>query len=397
MRAQSGMNYASVDSTSYAMYASGNWKALSKYGKKSISDGMDFPYLRQRMGYANYMRGNFSSAEKNYRVALKSDSYNQSALYFIALSNENLNRGAIANYYGKKMNDSLATVLGLKKHALINSFDMEGGGKFPANDLRQNAGIFRIGIGSQLSWRWSLYQSVTVFGQNVYDNQLDNTHPHPWIHIGQRSYYGRLNFQAFSHLGFWMAYEGISIKSQTNDPPQQQNQNGPPMGPRPVIVISEFNSIFLGGFNYSFSHLNLQGEFANAFSKSGNFSQATFSFMYMPFGNLNFYLRSSSYFQFSNSTMNFVESPFVGIHPFKKVWMETGISIGKFNDLLEGQGLYFQNMYDDTKFRSSTTVFIPINKKIIFNLNFTDDLKQMSVDQSTYYQPSLTLGLLWKL
>src|ERR1041385_415673 len=165
------MCYVQADSASYAMYLRGDWKALHVYGKKVVASGIDYPLLRMRMGYADYMRGNFSASEKNYHTALKSDSYNQAAIYFLALDNENLNRSASANYYGKLLDDSLAKKLGMKKSAVVNLLDVEGGMKFPQNNLRQNASIFRIGIGSQLSWRWSLYQSVNLFAQNVYDNR----------------------------------------------------------------------------------------------------------------------------------------------------------------------------------------------------------------------------------
>ena len=389
------VSYPAVDSASYSMYLNGDWKALHVYGKKAIASGIDYPLLRMRIGYADYMRGNFSSSEKNYRAALKSDSHNQAAIYFLALDNENLNRNASADYYGKFLDDSLAEKLGLKKSAFITSFDAEGGMKFPQSDLRQNASVFRVGMGSQLSWRWSLYQSVNLFGQDVYDNRNDSFAHYPQIHVGQKSYYARLNFQANAHLGFEGAFQRISLTNSMVN--VQQNPHGPPGQPPPGATITSAMSIFLGGIHYSFSRLVLYGEFANTFSSEGNFSQVGFSFLYTPLGNFNLYLRGNAYYQMNSNGNNILLIPTIGFRPMKKVWLESGVTIGTYNNLIEGEGIYFLNMFDDTKFRSSSTLYIALGKKVMLNFNFTEETKQMSNHQINYKQSSITGGLSWKL
>ncbi|VAW25639.1 hypothetical protein MNBD_BACTEROID04-1488, partial [hydrothermal vent metagenome] len=69
------LSFKQVDSTSYALYLKQDWKSLITLGKKSRAEGIDFYYLKVRMGIAYYKEGKMLSAIKFLEEANKVDSY----------------------------------------------------------------------------------------------------------------------------------------------------------------------------------------------------------------------------------------------------------------------------------------------------------------------------------
>ncbi|WP_457617793.1 hypothetical protein [Lutibacter sp.] len=69
------LSFKQVDSTSYALYLKQDWKSLITLGKKSRDEGIDFYYLKVRMGIAYYKEGKMLSAIKFLEEANKIDSH----------------------------------------------------------------------------------------------------------------------------------------------------------------------------------------------------------------------------------------------------------------------------------------------------------------------------------
>ncbi|MFA5298506.1 MAG: hypothetical protein WC389_09920 [Lutibacter sp.] len=69
------LSYKQVDSTSYALYLNEDWKSLLEIGKKSRAEGIDFYYLKVRMGIAYYKEGKMLSAVKLLEEAYAINTY----------------------------------------------------------------------------------------------------------------------------------------------------------------------------------------------------------------------------------------------------------------------------------------------------------------------------------
>ena len=73
------LSYKQVDRTTYAYYLKQDWKPLLEMGKKSRADGIDFYYLKVRMGIAYFKLRNYDSALDRFMFAYHSISYQKSA------------------------------------------------------------------------------------------------------------------------------------------------------------------------------------------------------------------------------------------------------------------------------------------------------------------------------
>ena len=56
VKAQDSISYESVDSITYNCYLTGNWDQLLETAEQSIAHNIDFKRLRQRMGYAYFVK-----------------------------------------------------------------------------------------------------------------------------------------------------------------------------------------------------------------------------------------------------------------------------------------------------------------------------------------------------
>ena len=66
VHAQDKPDFISVDSTTYKYYNSGNWDKLIETGKDAIASGIDYKFLRQRLGYAYFSKGNYFNSRANF-------------------------------------------------------------------------------------------------------------------------------------------------------------------------------------------------------------------------------------------------------------------------------------------------------------------------------------------
>lgn len=79
------LNYFYVDSLSYDLYLKGDWKELTKLGKKSMRKGIDFYYLKLRLGHAYFEQGKYLKAIPYFEDAYKINpdyEFTQKYLYY---------------------------------------------------------------------------------------------------------------------------------------------------------------------------------------------------------------------------------------------------------------------------------------------------------------------------
>jgi hypothetical protein len=65
------LSVSEVDVLTYRLYSEGKWDSLIITGKEALKGGIDFFYLRARMGAAYFERGQFAQAVTQYRKAQK--------------------------------------------------------------------------------------------------------------------------------------------------------------------------------------------------------------------------------------------------------------------------------------------------------------------------------------
>ena len=70
LKAQSRLDYGYVDSVTYSCYLTGNWDKVIALGSEALNQNIDYKYLRQRIGYAYYSKGDFIKSQKHFSFSL---------------------------------------------------------------------------------------------------------------------------------------------------------------------------------------------------------------------------------------------------------------------------------------------------------------------------------------
>jgi len=172
------LSFKQVDSTTYALYLKQDWKPLIAMGKQSKAEGIDFYYLKVRMGIAYFKENKMLSAVQFLEEAYAVDSYDvvvQEYLYWAyRYSGMVLESRLFYDKMGKKLKDQinldLPFVSQLDFNVLTtNNLDYDGLLESDAtsenNDIRfipKNYQLFSLGMSHPLSKRVNLYHQLSV-------------------------------------------------------------------------------------------------------------------------------------------------------------------------------------------------------------------------------------------
>jgi len=117
------LSYKKIDSTTYALFINENWRSLIDLGKESKKEGVDFYYLKVRMGIAYFKEGKMLSAIKYLEEAYRLNTFDlvvQDYLYWAYRSGGMLLE---SDLFYKKMDKELAATISNKLH-FISALDV---------------------------------------------------------------------------------------------------------------------------------------------------------------------------------------------------------------------------------------------------------------------------------
>ncbi|NNU34136.1 hypothetical protein HK413_08225 [Mucilaginibacter sp. S1162] len=376
--AQSVNTFDQADSVSNAQYLAGNWQQLLATGKVAIGAGFDSPALRQRLGYARLITGDYSGALKDYDVIFKNDSYNTVARYYAYLCHKYLNQELSASYNAAYLDTDQLKTEKTSSYGLINT-GIESSLKVNDNTYRGTSSYTRVYLTNRLSWRWQLEQSVAYFNQYITGSTVQIPGAPLLATISsndqQLEYYGKVSYSLTENLQLMAAYHYLNTNYQT---------------------VTYTGNMGLFGIKYSGVRFTLQGDVNMGSLISKHINQYNVSLMLYPAGNLNFYTISRGSYIDQNNTGTDVFSQIIGYKLLKNTRAETSGTFGDMNNYNDADGLYIYNAIDPTKLRLGETIFQPIGKHLQLQLNYTYEQKHDDTHSLNYNQHSITAGLLWK-
>lgn len=377
-RAQRIQSFEQADSVSNAQYLAGNWAQLIATGKNAIAAGYDSPALRQRLGYAQMLSGDYSRALKEYNAVFKHDTYNSTARYYAYLCNQYLNRDAGASFQAAYLDTNQLKGEHLKPFGLVIA-GLETSLKYNENIFRNDGNYTRAYVTQRLSWRLQLTHSVAYFKQDFYSTPVEIPGT-PFFTLEnstnkQFEYYGKLDYSLAANLQLIGVYHYFNSK----------------------FLNGAYNShIGSVGLRYSGTRMALQGNVNMGVMIGQHINQYSASVMYYPNGNLNFYTISrGSYLQQGDGGTG-IFSQSVGYKLFKNLWAESNGTFGNLNNYIDADGLYIYNAIDETRLKLGETAFYQFGAHIQLQLNYTYEKKHDDIHSLNYNQHSFTAGLLWK-
>lgn len=369
LHAQSKEKEIEADSASFSLYQLGEWKALMTYGRERIDNGIDFPLLRMRTGYAAMMAGNYSQSVKHYQKSYLDEPSNKTSLYYTCLNYVYLNQRTNARYYAGKMTESSRKQLGMQKRK-ITSADVEFSYKSPQTATRGNAFYTRIGMSADLGYRLEWQQSIGYFQQTISEQFMTAVTANTAIAIRQKEYYTKLIFALTGKLALLGGLHYIYT---------------------PFNNFTYHNLIGFAGANYTIPEAQIKGLVQAGRIGDSSFRQAELSIRVLPFGNTRLY--TSTKVALARKDVILTQLAGLKIHP--KAWLEANATFGQYIAYFDQDNLYLFNDIDTKKVRAGISVYLYPTSRLMLSAHYHFDKKQRFGTTELFTQHSITGGILW--
>ncbi|MBK7133793.1 MAG: hypothetical protein IPH69_13505 [Bacteroidales bacterium] len=367
-------DYHYYDSVTYSLYLSGKWNELIGLGNEAISKGIDYKYLRQRVGYARFASGDYYKSRSDFEKALAFDSYDQFTLEYLYYSNLYTGREKYSGTIEKRLSSEFMEALGIKTSSAIESIEMEYNFKFAGTSYRSHPQYYRVGVGSKISPRLSLFQSFSKYTQQA-ELQLSGTDE--TIYVRQLEYYSLLNILISRKLivrGGYHYLHNSSVSSALN------------------------GNLFMVSLAPDLNRISLELSGSALRMASESIFQAGLQAGYVFPGKSGFYLTSNVSGLFQAQSNNLIFSQKAGFRMLKKVWLEGNASFGRMLNYNEFNGLYVYNSIDPLTMKTGISGYIPVGKRISLWANYSWERKEFYENSSFHYnQFSYLGGIRWKL
>jgi hypothetical protein len=372
--AQSNLNYQYIDSLTYKYYTDKDWDKLISAGKEAVDSGIDYKYLRQRLGVAYFVKADYLESRKHFKVAESFDSYDPFNIEYLYYTYLNTVHGDYSWYYASKLPDDVKSTLNIKQIRLVESLDLEYNFKYAASELRGNPQYARIGISSRPFLRMGVYQMLAKFNQDltVFEN-----HGNTSISNIQSEYYALLKFNLSSAVILKSAYHYFNINYSSTKTRADLGFFGL------SACLNRFN------FDGSVSVLKNEQGYVNQYSVSAG---AAFT------PKRQIYLISLFSLVDHSETDDIIFSQKAGIQLNKNIWLEANATIGNLIDYNDYDALYLYNSVDATVFKTGITSFLRAGRKISIWANYSYEKKEYYEMGSNFYnQFSYLIGIKWNL
>lgn len=362
------------DSVTYSLYLSGNWNELIDLGNEAIGIGIDYKYLRQRVGYARFVTGDFHRSRSDFEKALSFDSYDQFTIEYLYYSYLNIGKKDYSGNIEQRLNQELKHTLEIKDSDPLESIELEYNYKFAGTSFRTNPQYYRVGALSKLNHRLSLFQSLSLYNQEV---ELQLSGSNETISVRQLEYYALLKILAGRRLIMKGGYHYLHNNSGTS----ALNGN--------LFLLSLSPDLGRISLEISGSALNMAQE---------NIFQAGLQAGYVFPGKSGFYLTSNVTGLFQTQSNNLIFSQKAGWRMLKRVWLEGNASFGRMLNYNDFNGLYVYNSIDPLILKTGISGYIPVSKKIALWAGYSWEKKEFYENSSFHYnQFSYLGGIRWKL
>lgn len=371
-------DFRSLDASTYNYYLKGDYKNLKKTSDSLLDQGIDYYYLRMRMGILSFNNQLYYSALKNFNKALEYnsiDTLSREYIYYCFL------------YSGRKAD----AVLYLKSIPIdditgtLRSVDRSGPKEFYFRSSVSGSDVTRytfnrlyyetVKSSISLSAGFETYFFKRLKGSFSFTNYLKSgtvyseSFPRGTaLNLIQNQVYTSLTaysfpgweFTGFSHIAFF----------------------------RDITINNQFTSNYTLGAGISRTLFRIRAGANFSISNFGSSNQVRGEgyITYLPNGNLNLYFTSGAMYQIDNhwgSTYQINEE--IGFNVLKSLWIESGILNGNSFLYARNQGSVMNNSFSVPSVSVyGNVIFFPSKKLCITLTPFYVENNIYSWDLKTY-------------
>jgi len=385
---QENTNLLKTDSVTYTLYEKQQWDELIEVGEAAIKKGIDFYYLRMRLGIARYEQHNYRHAAPHFEKALVFYPGDQLATEYLYYSYIFAGRKSDSRRITPLLNETTKAKMGIKKSLFLEELYFEGG---PAvsnisnlEDNWQNPAIadtiyssttyfngynyFHGGVRLNILPNLSIYQGYGQLNaaeqQNIRDFKMEYE---PFERVAhQDDYYANIEYvlpKGFKITGaahfLWIGYDrrdaaydefGTLIFDTVANSEDDYVLS--------LVVMKEF----------TFGSLNISGTYGR--SDNDTINQLGASFVYYPFGNINFYGATGMINFWDTEGYRPIFTQEIGGRIFKNIWFEGNATIGQLQNYAEKNAFVIYNAPEEINNKYEAVLIYAAPKHLEISLRY---------------------------
>lgn len=340
-------DFPTLDKQTYEYYLKGDYKNLMITGNKMLSQGIDYYYLRMRMGILAYNRQQYPSAVKHFTKALEFNSLDTTSKEYIYYGYLFSGRKDDADHYLASIPVGIRSKAlklientGLSNVFLSSSASGYDEVLFSTNNLYYEAlrSSYSISTGLEYYVTDRLKGTFAYSGYRKSGTEYSSSTPSGTnLSFSQNQVYANLSLllypgwelSGFGHLAF---YSDKNVLPQSGFGKQK----------------SKTATDYTGGIGISKNWWKIRTRVSVSYSNFGNSEQLRGEgyLTYLPFGNLNLYLTSGGMYQNDrNWGVSYQVNQEIGFKVLKFLWLESGVVKGNSFLYTRNQGLLMNNSY----------------------------------------------------
>ncbi|MCH6232910.1 tetratricopeptide repeat protein [Cognataquiflexum rubidum] len=393
-QAQQQKSLSQVDADTYSLFQKKEWQTLIKEGNEALQDGIDYYYLRVRMGIAYYETGNYHLASTHFEKAIKmnsSEEYLQEYLFYAYLfGGRSAEAKVVAADFSPAMKQKIkiGTVKFIEKPDLAYNYtgltdqnvtdgftaslspDLEGSQFIPNRHHYLFAGL-QHGFSPRLTLYHgfsALQVSHLLYSQSAREILLDRDYQSSLF-----QYYAAANILLAKGLSLMGGLHFININYSL--PVQSQVGQGPNVITR-EINQTDTDMVYFGSLYKRWSYVTLGASYFYGTLANARQDQKDLKLILYPKGNLNLYTVSVLSHQRQQTdrqptTNRLVFEQQIGTKFNNHLWLEAYGSFGEMENFLLNDGIVVFNRLDKIKQRIGARAIILPNPRWSITLDYT--------------------------
>lgn len=380
-----------IDSITWALYNRADWNRLADKGSEAIKSGIDYYYLRMRVGIAFYEMKNYRAAIPHFKKALEFNPMDKVAVEYLYLSYLSGGRKYDARKISNKLGKSARERLGLDRQPVVEEIYIEGGpskaGNIDQEDRRHgrrpqqedtiyNAGYYynniyygHAGIKFRLSPSISVYQGYSYLEAPVTEKltYMNEQVPDFDYTTVQHEYYGNLEVNlpgsVLATPAFHMLWIKYGLRVDQYNPETFNLDYDTVVEHENMSVASLSLRKDIGAFTAEIS--GTYGDFGHALQK-----QLTLAGYYYPMGNLDFYGKTGVTYLWNENDNRWIFHQLVGWSPADKFWLEATADIGQLQDYAEKNAFVVYNVPEEINYKIEGVLLYELSEKLELSLRY---------------------------
>jgi hypothetical protein len=374
--------YSMIDRISYRLYLDKQWDSLQTFATAALATGVDYHYLRMRLGVAMFELGKYRAALQHFKKADELNSSSGFARQYMYYCYLNTERPEHAHYYSQyiyNIGDAGA------RQPALKSLAAETGFKQTVHPGYKNAFFTSFALSHALGRRSTLFHAATYFTQA--ERRVEGE---------QFQYYLRLSvpfknevlFQPAFHFvnfnGNLVTYTNVPTLITVQPPPMPGNPNPPP----PFLTTVYIQQKVLKGYQRpSFIGSLALSKGSRFFNIGGalTVSRLDTTLQLQLEGNVALFPLQNNKIAVGTAVIFHTEprprmqsvalTPWLSWYPSKKLYFHAAALINPGNNITENNGLFVSNTADYTRSRLSATLSLRIAPTVWVFTNYTTENK----------------------